>query len=704
MKNKISVIIPVNNTEQYLESCIESLLAQTYQNWEAILINDGSSDDSRAIIQSYEQEDARIKLIDLKVNKGVGHARNIGLDVATGEFIYFLDSDDTLDQYALGLLISNITHREVIFGSFNLQHKKANLTLPVKHKVKNSKAKFQSESVLNRLFRRSLIDELNLRFDENYRYYSDLTFLLPLIDHLKIVPTITGYIYKKQWRKDPDSPKSLTQEDDVVKIKEYVKRFHHFSQQYSENPKVIKFLCNQFISYYCQYVIFVLQEQEIYSEVLEDLSTVVHFVNNHSYSKKVSYFIKRELKAIGNRDEKKLRKLLKLHKVLRITSRSLSGRQKLYRALYNYVFTKLPMQNKTIVFESFLGKNYSDSPKNIYEELLNEKKDYKYIWVFAKTGKEIPGNAKQVKRLSLAYFYYMARAKYWVSNSRIPKALKKREGNVYLQTWHGTPLKKLVFDMNDVHSANPNYKADFFEQSRRWDYLISANSYSSEIFKRAFKFDNHMFEYGYPRNDILHSRNKAQLMNKIKMQLNIPLEKKVILYAPTWRDDEFYKPGKYKFTLRFDLQRLQEELGDEYVVLLRTHYFIADHLETENYEGFAYNVSKYDDISELYLIADILITDYSSVFFDYANLKRPILFFTYDLEKYRDTLRGFYIDMESELPGPLVFSNEEIINSIKNIDQVKDQYQDKYDQFYDRFCGWEQGNASKKISGEVFNS
>ena len=687
----------------YLMNCIHSLFSQSYSNWEAILINDGSTDESLSIIKEYVNQDSRLKCIDLKENKGVGHARNIGLDAATGEYIYFLDSDDSLDQYALGLLISNITHQDVIFGSFNSRNKKVNLTLPVKHRVKYTKSKFRNESVLNKLFKRTLIDELNLRFDERFHIYSDITFILPLYDHLKAVPFIKGNIYKKQWRNDPDAPLSLTQSNDVVKIKEYVERFHLLAESYIDNSKIIKFLCNQFISYYCQYIIFVLQEQDIHSEVLDDLASVVTFVDDHSYSRRISFFIKRELNSIKNKDEKKLRRLLKVHKFLRVTSQSLRGRQKLYRTLYNHVFIKLPMQKKTIVFESFLGKNYSDSPKNIYEDLVSENKDYKYIWVFTKTDKEIPGNAKQVKRLSLAYFYYMARAKYWVSNSRIPKALTKREGNVYLQTWHGTPLKRLVFDMNDVHSANPNYKADFYEQSRRWDYLVSANSYSSEIFKRAFKFENRMFEYGYPRNDILHSANKIKLMETYKQQLNIPSDKKIILYAPTWRDDEFYKPGKYKFSLRFDLERLQRELGDEYVVLLRTHYFIADHIHTEDFEGFAYNVSKYDDISELYLISDILITDYSSVFFDFANLKRPILFFTYDLEKYRDTLRGFYIDMESELPGPLVFTNDEIIHSIKNIDQVQEQYKEKYDEFYDRFCGWENGNASKKISGEVFN-
>ena len=136
--------------------------------------------------------------------------------------------------------------------------------------------------------------------------------------------------------------------------------------------------------------------------------------------------------------------------------------------------------------------------------------------------------------------------------------------------------------------------------------------------------------------------------------------------------------------------------------MLRTHYFIADALDVTGLEGFAYNLSKYDDISELYLISDILITDYSSVFFDYANLKRPMLFFTYDLEKYRDVLRGFYIDIEEELPGPLLFTTEEIITAIGNIDKLELEYHKKYVAFYDKYCAWEDGHASQKVAEEVF--
>ena len=178
--------------------------------------------------------------------------------------------------------------------------------------------------------------------------------------------------------------------------------------------------------------------------------------------------------------------------------------------------------------------------------------------------------------------------------------------------------------------------------------------------------------------------------------------KKIILYAPTWRDDEFYEKGQYKFSLRLNLDKLKESLGEEYILLVRTHYFIADKLDLSDYKGFAVDVSRYDDIAELYLISDILITDYSSVFFDFANLRRPILFYTYDLDKYQNMLRGFYIDIHTEVPGPLVFTTEEIIDKIKNIDKLNEEYKERYDEFYERFCSIDDGNASKRIVEKVW--
>src|SRR5699024_562426 len=216
------------------------------------------------------------------------------------------------------------------------------------------------------------------------------------------------------------------------------------------------------------------------------------------------------------------------HHRYRKIKEAIKGKTRLYVQLYRAVILKLPIKNKTVVFESFLGNSYSDSPKYIYEYMLKNDYDYKYIWI-VNNRKQIPGNPKQVKRFSILYFYYLARAKYWVSNSRIPRTLNKRDGNIYLQTWHGTPLKKLVFDMKDVHSADPAYKKNFYNQSRRWDYLSSPNAYSSEIFRRAFKYEKELLEFGYPRNDILYEHNNEEDIDQLKNKMGLPADKKVIL-------------------------------------------------------------------------------------------------------------------------------------------------------------------------------
>ena len=413
------------------------------------------------------------------------------------------------------------------------------------------------------------------------------------------------------------------------------------------------------------------------------------------------FLTKKEIKIIQSGNIERFKKLNLKHQGLRNLKTALKGRRRLYIQLYRSVFLKLPMKKKTIVFESFLGKSYSDSPKYIYEYMVNHKMDFNYVWIFNEK-KNIPGNATQVKRFSLKYFYHLARAKYWVSNSRLPITLDKRSENIYLQTWHGTPLKQLVFDMEDVYSADPQYKPNFYKQSRRWDYLSSPNAYSSEIFRSAFKYEKEMLEFGYPRNDILYTHNNPKDITKLKERMKLPVDKKVVLYAPTWRDDEFFSAGKYKFTLQLELDKLQASLGDEYIVLLRMHYFIANQLDTSKYDGFVYDFSSYDDIAELYLVSDILITDYSSVFFDYANLERPILFYTYDLENYRDKLRGFYLDIEKEVPGPLLRTTEEVIHAISTIDDVQKEYENKYNSFYDRFCKWDNGQASENTVKAVF--
>lgn len=381
--------------------------------------------------------------------------------------------------------------------------------------------------------------------------------------------------------------------------------------------------------------------------------------------------------------------------------------KKLTASAYKKVFLRLPVNQKKVMFESFLGRNVSGNPKYIYEYMRKQGLDnqFKLVWILNDLNEEIPGKHKKVKRKSLMYYYHMATSGYWIFNARQGDEIVKRKETKYLQTWHGTPLKRLASDMTNVDmggTTNLNeYKLKFFKNTRRWDYLLTQNDYSKDIFKRAFNFDK-TFIPGYPANDILYTSNNKKDILKIKNKLGIPTDKKVIMYAPTWREDNFFKKGQYKLELELELDKMQEELGDEYVVLIRAHYLIANSLNISKYNGFVFDFSKGFDIQELYLVTDVMITDYSSVMFDYANLKRPMIFYMYDLEKYRDNLRGFYFDFEETAPGPIHKTTEGVINSIKNIDAINEQYKERQEDFYNKFCHIDNGKSARTAVNALF--
>jgi len=370
-------------------------------------------------------------------------------------------------------------------------------------------------------------------------------------------------------------------------------------------------------------------------------------------------------------------------------------------AFYKLLTKILPVKKNIILIESNLGRNYTGNPKAIYEEMVRRGLDKKYrcYFILEDMKTEIPGAAKKIKRNRFRYFFYFAMAGIWISDSRFPEYIIKRKGCTYIQTWHGTPLKKLALDLDDVFMAGEksisDYKKKFYENVQTWDYLISQNSYSTRIFRRAFGFNKEILEIGYPRNDVLFRKNNRKDIEEIKDKLGLPKDKRIILYAPTWRDNEFYGKGKYKFNPRINFDLLMKELKKDTVMIVKYHYLVMDQIDWSPYRGFIYTYDMSYDISLLYLVSDMLITDYSSVMFDYSLLKRPMAFYCYDLEEYKNTLRGFYFDFMNEAPGPVVETTEDLISAIKDYDFNK--YQEKYQIFCKKFNHADDGNASGKI-------
>lgn len=359
-----------------------------------------------------------------------------------------------------------------------------------------------------------------------------------------------------------------------------------------------------------------------------------------------------------------------------------------------------------IIFESFLGKQYSDNPRALYEYMSINHPGYRLLWSVDKKHTKVFRECEipYVTRLTPSWLIYMSKATLWVTNSRLPLWIPKARGTTYLQTWHGTPLKRLANDMDEVHMPNTDtesYKKNFTYEAAKWDYLVSPNRYSTNIFRRAFNYNHEVLETGYPRNDFLYNHNSEKSRKELKKALGLPQDKKIILYAPTWRDNDYHEKGRYKFSLQFDADRMYRTLADDYIIILRLHYLIADNVDSSQYEGFLYDFSKHEEIRDLYTISDLLITDYSSVFFDYANLRRPMLFYVYDIDDYRDNLRGFYFDFEHEAPGPLVKTTDGLIAQIRESETA--DFNDRYNTgaFRNRFCYLEDGRASQQVSDEI---
>ena len=375
---------------------------------------------------------------------------------------------------------------------------------------------------------------------------------------------------------------------------------------------------------------------------------------------------------------------------------------------YSFYYVLFPIDNKMIFFESFNGNSFSCSPKAIYNYLIShdEYKDYKFIWAFKDLEKDHIKNNKNtiiVKSKSFKYYYYLSKSKYWIVNSLLDLSVIKKSKQVYVQCWHGTPLKKLRCDIN-VTGGVLNTKEEVIKRNnldvKKIDYFISPSKYATSKFISAFNLkelnkEKIIIEKGYPRNDKLINYNNNDI-EKIKKDLNIPTDKKVILYAPTFRDDEHTSGVGYTYKLNIDFDLLQKELKD-YIILFRAHYFIANSFEFDKYKDFIYDVSKYDDINDLYIISDLLITDYSSVFFDYAILERPIIFYMYDYDNYKNNLRDFYIDLK-ELPGPIVKDEKNLVTSIK---EKNNKYKNMYSSFNKKFNPYEDGTSAERIVKEI---
>jgi CDP-glycerol glycerophosphotransferase len=274
-----------------------------------------------------------------------------------------------------------------------------------------------------------------------------------------------------------------------------------------------------------------------------------------------------------------------------------------------------------------------------------------------------------------------------VNNTNFPGYFRKRDGQLYIQTWHGTPLKRLGRDIVDVVPTG-SYLKLMDREASYWDFLISPSGYCSEIFPSTFGYKGTILETGYPRNDILV--NGLSKRDLVRRSLGIADDQQVVLYAPTWRDSQRTATGNWK-----PVNFLDGSLGSGVTVLFRGHTNTHS-AHSARVAAAAIDVTNYQNVAELYLAADVLVTDYSSSMFDFSVTGKPMIFLAPDLDDYI-AKRGFYFDFEQEAPGPILKDASFLRKALESIDSQKVQYAARYLAWQQKFNKLEDGLATKRV-------
>ncbi|MFE0600546.1 CDP-glycerol glycerophosphotransferase family protein [Streptomyces sp. NPDC058892] len=355
----------------------------------------------------------------------------------------------------------------------------------------------------------------------------------------------------------------------------------------------------------------------------------------------------------------------------------------------------LPVKD-IVVYDTFQGYGAGDAPRAIHEELLRRGEKVEHVWLVKDGRAEVPATARAVQYDSVESWELMARARYVVTNDSVPALFQRRAGQVVVQTWHGTPIKQIGHDFVHDYYTSPEILEGLAHDSAQWSLLASPSSYATPVLKRALGYDGEVIEVGSPRTDAL-VKPDAQRIAEVRRRLGLPEGKKVVLYMPTWRENCEGWSGGYKLDQRIDLEQARRELGEDHVLLIRGHHHVTEQVREGVRDGFVVDVSRWPDATDLLLVADVLISDYSSAIFDFALTDRPILLFTYDLEHYRGTLRGFNFDLEEKAPGPLLADSPSLIEAVRNVDAIGAEYASARAAFREEFCDLDNGDAAERV-------
>ncbi|MCP3822164.1 CDP-glycerol glycerophosphotransferase family protein [Streptomyces sp. A3M-1-3] len=368
-------------------------------------------------------------------------------------------------------------------------------------------------------------------------------------------------------------------------------------------------------------------------------------------------------------------------------------RQHALRSAHYPAQRALPLLHAVLYFDG-------DSPRAVHEELVRRGTGIEQLWVAHDQQTRVPPTATAVELHSTAWYEALARCRRIVAAGHLPEWFERRDGQTVVQTWPGTPLWRIGTDLAGTLYADHRHLGALPRLARQWDVLVSPSRFATPGLRRALAYGGEVLEAGSPGNDLLFAPGRRKRAERVRRELGIEGGKRVVLYAPTFRDHLAYAPGRHRFGPALDLAAAERALGRDHVLLVRRHPQVTGSVPGAR-APFARDVSGHPRTGELLLAADVLVTDYSSLMFDFAHTGRPMLFHTYDLEHYRDTVRGFTLDFEARAPGPLLRDTGELIGALRDLEALSARHAGAYASFRTDFCDLDDGGAAARVADRL---
>ncbi|MGW7606198.1 bifunctional glycosyltransferase/CDP-glycerol:glycerophosphate glycerophosphotransferase [Streptomyces sp. NPDC054766] len=705
---RFSVIVPVYKVQAYLHECLESVLEQSYLDLELIAVDDCSPDACGAVIDEFAARDARVLAVHLPENVGLGRARNAGLERATGDYLIFLDSDDSLTPNALRAIADRLKETgepDVLvydyartYWSGEVVRNQASAQLaeegPAPFRLDERPGLLRLLMVAwNKAYRREFVERAGLAFPPGY--YEDTPWTYPALLSAGTIATLDRVcVHYRQRRHGSILGTSSRQHLDV--FEQYDRVFAHVDA-HPELDRWRPVLFRRMVDHFA--TVFVKRGRLPRAARAEFLRKARAYYRRYRVPGAPAGPRARLRHAlVGLGTHRTYRLLSFLSRVRKRTVRLTGGLLRAVRGAalrFHYrVQLRLPLRADRAVFSSYRGRGHGCSPGALESAFRGFAPHIRTTWVAdlehhhtvpAATGRLRPGTA--------GYWTALARSKYLVNNVDFDRRLVKRPGQIIIQTQHGTPLKRMGLDLQDRPAAARG--TDFTELLRsadKWDYCLSANRHSTLVWERAFPSSYTTLEYGLPRNDVFQQATSADV-DRLRESLGIPPGAIAVLYAPTYRD--------YRRTQRhaLDLERVLRRLGPRFVLLTRAHHTYGAPLDDRT-GGRIVDVSGHPSVESLCLASDALVTDYSSLMFDYAVLDRPIVVLADDWEAY-EAARGTYFDVRAFPPGAVARSEDELIDIFATGHWRGSHSAQLRAAFRERFCPYDDGRAAERVVRHV---